>query len=119
MRWTRPLSWFALLLLTGCVHNFPVPEETEGGYLAFPMEVIDETKTPFRFIFSFKVFDGETNEEVDTFVMNPANGAHVRSFGPLPAGNYYLGEKTTYAKQSATVRFQYKPNPTTVHFYHP
>lgn len=116
MRWTRPLSWFALLLLTGCANNFPVPDETEGGYLAFPMEIIDETKTPFHFVYSFKVFDRETNEEVDTFVMNPANGTYVRSFGPMPTGNYYLGEKTTYAKQSANVRLQFKPNPRTVYF---
>lgn len=101
-----------MLLLTGCA-SLPSPTETSGGMLAFPMEV--RGAGTFYYVYEFVVFDHETETEVDRIQVNPANGVHVRTFGPYEPGAYYLGRQTTRVKSANSMRFQYKPNPRDIY----
>ncbi|WP_157954251.1 hypothetical protein [Saccharospirillum mangrovi] len=101
-----------MLMLSGCA-SLPSPTETNGGMLAFPMEV--RGAGTFYYVYEFAVFEHDTDVEVDRIQLNPASGVHVRTFGPYEPGAYYLGVQTTRVKASPNMKFQYKPNPQEIY----
>lgn len=109
----RSIAIATLLALAGCA-SLPVPTETEGGMVAFPVEPINKAGGPFYYFTVFKVFEKGTDKQVDLFQVKPSAGVNVRTFGPLPAGDYYLGEMTTRVTDTPTMRFSYKPRPRTI-----
>lgn len=97
-------------VLAGCA-TLPSPSESDGGMLAFPIEAKNNTSYPYYYVYEYIVYDRQSNEQVDRIQMNPAAGIHVRTFGPFPEGDYYLGKTITRVKQSSQRSFSYKPNP--------
>ncbi|GGX65441.1 hypothetical protein [Saccharospirillum salsuginis] len=114
MKISHSLAALVAVALTGCA-SLPSPSETDGGMLAFPMETKNETSLPFYYVYEYTLYDRDTDAEVDRIQLNPASGVDVRSFGPYPEGDYYLGMQTTRVKESAQVRFSYKPSPREVY----
>lgn len=109
----RSIAIAAFLALVGCA-SLPVPTETDGGLVAFPVEPVNQAGGPFYYFTVFKVFEKGTDKQVDLFQVKPSNGVNVRTFGPLPAGDYYLGEMTTRVTDTPTKRFSYKPSPRAI-----
>ena len=101
-----------MLLLTGCT-SLPSPNETDGGMLAFPMEV--HGVGTFYYVYEFAVFEHDTDIEVDRIQLSPASGVYSRTFGPYEPGAYYLGVQTTRVKPSSSRSFNYKPNPREIY----
>ena len=104
-----------LVTLSGCA-SFPSPADTSGGLLAFPMQVSSDSGGQFYYTYEFRVF--RTGEEgvVDRIVIDPTLNKRVDTFGPYPAGDYYLGVQTTWPKHTQTMKYSYNPTPRRV-FY--
>lgn len=114
MKFVHFLTAAVTVSLAGCA-SIPAPSETDGGMLAFPMETKNETSFPFYYVYEFTLYERETDAEMDRIQLNPAAGVNVRHFGPYPEGDYYLGKRTTRVKDSAQIRFTYKPSPQEVY----
>lgn len=110
------IQWLAIAAATalaGCA-TLPAPSETQGGMLAFPLDIKNQTSFPIFYVFEYTIYDEDTNLEVDRIQINPAQGSDVSTYGPYPAGDYYIGMLTTRVKDSSKFSFSYKPTPREV-----
>ncbi|MEX1213670.1 hypothetical protein [Saccharospirillum sp.] len=106
MTLVRSLSATIALGIAGCA-SLPSPTETSGGILAFPMHPDNNTGQPYSFHYGFKVFEQETDLEVMEIDVRMSSGDFVDTYGPLPAGDYYLGTFQTKVDRQDNVRYNF------------